>query len=194
MNPILTLEAANLYCGKEPSDASVSNHLTLTDVKIPGLDEQYVDHRPGGAPVSIEIDTMIAKPECTFVLMGIVPQVTNMAFSWGATDNTFYIYGAVRDRQQGFIDQVRAILKGRLGRTDPQAWRRGSVLNWNFAIKGIVQYQLYLGQQELIYWDFFTNVRRIGGFDQNAEQFGNFSINSALGLSAPQATVFNPGG
>jgi P2 family phage contractile tail tube protein len=181
--PVQTMEAANLFCGKDPKDVSVSNHLVLTEIKLPALDEVYVDHRAGGAPVAIEIDTVINKLESTFILLGWTPSVAALAASWERNQNHFYMYGVIRDRQSGDIIQAIAHLIGRLGKTDPQNWRRGDVMHWNYALKGIVHYELSIGGQPMYYWDFFTNDLRIGGVPRNDQ------INTALGIPAAPATI-----
>src|ERR1700733_12698425 len=100
--PLLTMEAANIFCGVQaPSDPTQSNHLRLTDVKLPGMDEQYVDHRAAGAPVAIEIDTVFARLECTFTLAGWSTDVAALVAQWGSTNNQFWIFGALRDRVTG---------------------------------------------------------------------------------------------
>ena len=63
---LLSLEAANMFCGKEANDLSNSLHLKLTEVNLPSIEENYSDHRGLGAPVAIEIDTVINRLECTF--------------------------------------------------------------------------------------------------------------------------------
>lgn len=188
-NPVLTMEAANLFCGAAPSDVNASNHLLLTELKLPGLDEQYVDHRPGGSPIAIEIDTIIARLESTFVLMGWAPQVAELVGSWQQNQNQFYAYGVVRDRMTGEATQSMAIMKGRLGRADPQNWRRGDVMHWNYAIRSITHYELYLAGEQIYYWDFFNNIRVVGGVDMNAD------INALLatGSIVSPATLAAPG-
>ena len=81
-NPVWTLEDANMFCGVGPTDNTAANHLVLTEVKLPGLDMQYVDHRAGGAPVAIEVSTVIARLECTFVCVGMTPQIMGLIGSW----------------------------------------------------------------------------------------------------------------
>lgn len=194
-NDLLTWEAANLYAGAAPGDEANPNHLRITEIKLPGMDEQYVDHRPGGAPVAIEIDTGIARLECTFVLMGWSPQVAELIRSWVPVDNKFHAYGVVRNRQTGEASQAIAIMWGRLGRADPQNWRRGDPGHWNYAIRGITHYELKLvGQDEgvdLIYkWDFFDNTLIVGN-SPNADR--NIRVNQMLALNAT-TVVANPGG
>lgn len=189
-NPVLTLEAANIYCGSAPNDNTFSNHLQITEVKLPGFDEAFVDHRPGGAPVAIEIDTQINRFESTFTLMGWSPQVATLVHSWLANQNNFFVYGGLRDRETGDVLHMRAQLRGRLGRADPQNWRRGDVGHWNYAIRGMTYYFLGIdnatsggGTINMYEWDFFTNLLRIGGVDKNGD------INAALGISTPSISV-----
>lgn len=163
--PLLTMEAANIFCGvAEPSDPANSNHLRLTDVKLPGLDEQYVDHRAAGAPVAIEIDTVFARLECTFTLAGWSTDVAALIAQWGNNVNQFWVFGALRDRVTGNVLQGRASIYGRLGRADPQMWRRGDVSHWAYAIRGIVRYNLKVDQNAPVYeFDYFNNVFNVGG-------------------------------
>jgi hypothetical protein len=47
-NDIITLEAANLFCGDHDPSAENSNHLTIQNLKLPGLEENNSDHTAGG--------------------------------------------------------------------------------------------------------------------------------------------------
>lgn len=187
MNTLLTMESANIFCGAGPADSQASNHLTLSEVKLPGFDEQYVDHRAGGAPVAIEIDTIFAKLDCTFSLAGWSPQVISLLNSWSAQQNTFSIYGAIRDRMSGEVQQAVAHIKGRLGRADPQNWRKGDLQHWQYAIRGIVAYQLSLAGGLMVSWDFFQNRLIIGTADTTLES--NRSINVPLNATASGVIV-----
>jgi P2 family phage contractile tail tube protein len=163
------MESANLYCGKSSKDQGASNHLTLTEIQLPMLEEQYVEHRAGGAPVAIEIDTVVGRLEATFAVIGWTPQISQLFHSWATDDNYFTMYGVVRDRVSGDAQQAVSLMKGRLARSAPTNWRRGDVLNWNYSIKGITHYELALSGAGLIYfWDFFTNTLQVGGSDRNA--------------------------
>lgn len=179
-NPVYVMEAANLFCGSEATDDANSNHLVLEQLKLPGMQEQYVDHRPGGSPVSIEIDTIIQRPECTFVLLGWTTQVATLLASWQSGQNAFTAYGVVRDRTTGDAMQAMAQITGRLGIADPQNFRRGEAMTWNYAIRSIIHYGLWLAdgtgpvstnaspQDAIWYWDFPTNTFLVGGQDPTA--------------------------
>lgn len=181
-NPVYNVEAANLFCGSAPADSSASNHLTLTEFQLPSFEEQYSDHRAGGAPVAIEIDTVVARLECNFSLLGITPQVMALVHSWSAQNNIFTGYLVIRDRVSGNAIQGIANLTGRLGKATPQNYRRGDVMNTAYAIRSIVKYKLTVGGKSIYEWDFFNNTLIIGGVDQNAD------VNNLLGTGVSTVT------
>lgn len=168
-NPLLTLEAANLFCGTVPENVTPSNHLTLAELKLPAFEEQYVDHRPGGAPVAIEIDTVFARLECTFTLAGWSEQVAGLLASWSDQQNQFFAYCVLRDRASGKAIEAVATMNGRLGRADPQNWRRGDLHHWAYSIRGIITYGLQVADNTVIAWDFLSNTLIINGDDRNAD-------------------------
>jgi P2 family phage contractile tail tube protein len=183
---ILTLDKANMFAGREPSDVNQGLYLELTEFKLPAMNEQYVDHRAGGVPIGIEVDTMFAKMEATFQLIGWNLQVATLVNSWLAEQNVFWIYGLLRDRMTAEAMRVTAKLRGRLGLADPQNWNRGAAQHWNYAIKGIIAYQLSV-ENSLIYdWDFFSNRFVVGQFDRNAD------VNRILNVPTPTASPVVP--
>src|SRR5580765_808307 len=111
-NSVWTLEDVNLFCGDGPNNNVDSNHLVLTEMKLPGIDAQYTDHRAGGAPVNIEINNMIARMESTFTLLGMTPQVMKLVNSWGYNNRWFTAFGVIRDQQTGDVAQAAALIQG----------------------------------------------------------------------------------
>jgi phage tail tube protein FII len=197
-NTIYSLESANLFCGTLATTASGqadSLHLQLTELKLPAMNQGNVDHRAAGAPITIEIDTQIAKLESTFQLVGWNPEVAGLVASWSSSDNAFFAYGLLRDRSSGDAIQAMAYMTGRMGLADPQMFRRGDAQHWNYAIKNITHYELTTGSgisaasggaptNELVFWDFFSNTLRIGGDDINSD------TNSLLHIPASSAQTF----
>jgi phage tail tube protein FII len=185
ISPLLTMEAANIFCGvNAPDDKTGSNHLRLTDVKLPGLDEQYTDLRAAGAPVTLEINTVFARLECTFTLAGWSTDVASLVGQWGSQNNQFWIYGALRDRVSGDVLQASAQIFGRLGRADPQLWRRGDISSWAYTIRGISRYKLGVKEDDapLYEWDYFANIFNVGGDAIGLGSNGQ-SINQALNIA-----------
>lgn len=175
-NTIWSFEEANLFCGKEASDQSASLHLKLADVKLPAIDEQYAEHRSLAAPIAFEINTILARLECTFSIVGFEPQVYGLPASWNEDQMWFDMYGVVRDQLTGEIIKGHAQFHGKLGRVDPQDWRRGDLFHTACSIQGIRRYVFALGDEQIYYWDFFTNTLIVRSDNRTAD------INEALNI------------
>lgn len=174
---IYTMESANLICGDSGSNSSpgISTHLTLQELKLPTMEEAYVDHTPGGAPIGIEIPTHMNKLEATFNLAGWDPKIMAYIGQPDPKYQKFTAYGLIRDRRSSKALQAMAIMEGRLGRVNPTAFSKGNLMSHEYSIKSIISYKLLMsltvnGQlSEIYFWDFFTSVRRIGGKDLNED-------------------------
>lgn len=164
---LLIVEAANLYVGDW--DPTQSNHLTLANLKLPALEENYSDWMPGGAPVASEVDTHFNHLEATFTLYGMSPWVFKQIGQRNCRRQTFTAYGLVRDRRNGCALELKAVMEGHLAKADPTEYRRGEIVNHEYAIRGITHYELYLDDEELMWWDMFISARRVGGEDLNRE-------------------------
>lgn len=166
-NPFWTLEDANLFCGSQPQTTGASNHLILTEMKLPAIDQQYADHRATGASISAEINTVIARLECPFVMLGMTPQVMGLISSWDQQSNWFTAYGVIRDQVTGEAAQAAAVIQGQLGRADPQNFRRGDVMHTNYSIRKVIHYELQIAGTSVYLWDFATNTLIVYGIDRN---------------------------
>lgn len=151
----ITLEAANIFCGA----VGDSNHLRLMNIKLPGYEEAYVDHKPGGAPIAIEVDVQVNRLQCDFSLVGWTPEVDALIGSWQSGTNQFYFFGALRDRLTTQVLQAQANITGRLGKATVNDYQRGAVNNTSYSIRGIIAYKLMIsGIGTMIDWDFFNNT------------------------------------
>jgi len=125
MSNIYIMEAANLFCGDE--NPTASKHLTLTELQLPNLQEITQDHHPGGSRVQIEVALGIQKLEASFKLAGWDPDLLTQ-FGLGATARKkFTAYGSVRDKRNGVAIEAKAVLEGRLGTANPEAFQRGEL-------------------------------------------------------------------
>lgn len=147
----LIMEAANLYCGYDPT---ASTHLILSELRLPSLERNYVDHTPGGGQLAIEVATHINRLEASFTLAGWQPQILGMI---GAGAQPFTVYGLIRDRRSGRAIQAVAILQGQIGRATPTPFTRGAVQNHEYAVRGIMHYELNMDFRQVFYWDFHEN-------------------------------------
>ena len=163
MNPFLVLEHCNLFCGTETAGSAVSNHLILSELQLPKFAEQYIDHRPGGAPVAVEVDIILQHLEASFVLVGIQPQVMRLLRPYNAQQTWFVALGFVRDPKSGDYTQAMAQMQGRLGTVEPAAWKRGTTFQTQYSIRSIMQYRLEVaGYGNIINWDFYNNFIQVG--------------------------------
>jgi len=174
MANVYVMEGANLICGSGGDETAPgwSTHLVLSELKLPGFEENYVDHTPAGAPVGIEVPTHVNKLEATFNLAGWDPMI--MAFM-GQNDpffHTFTAYGLIRDRMTSKALQAIAVMQGRIGRVNPAAFSRGNLMHHEYSIKSIVSYTLTMelakgAFYEVFNWDFFTSDYTVGNVDLN---------------------------
>ena len=168
MSNMYIMEAANLFCGDD--DPTGSKHLTLTELQLPNLQEMYQDHHPGGSRVQIEVSVGIEKLEASFKLAGWDPDLLTQ-FGLGANARRKYTaYGVIRDKRQGTAIEAKAIMEGRLGRVNPEAFQRGELQSYDYAINEILHYELFFGGAEKFYWDLFTSDWRVDGASQNADE------------------------
>lgn len=164
---IYVMEAVNLFCGDH--DPTQSKHLTLAELKLPDLSEIFADHHPGGGLVATEIAVGVNKLEPTFKLNGFDPDLL-AEFGLGARiRNTFTGYGVIRDQRTGRAIESKAIIEARLGKAAPDAFQRGELQGHEYAMNSVVHYELWFDGAPLIEWDFFTNLWRVKGTDQNAD-------------------------
>jgi phage tail tube protein FII len=174
---LFVMESANLIVTDavvNPSAPGITTHLSLQEVKLPGLEENYVDHIPGGAPVAMEVSMHINRLESTFNLAGWQPEIAVVLGKSDRIAQRFTCYGLIRDRRSGAPLQAKAVMEGRLGRVNPTAFRKGDLMHHEYSIRGITHYELYMGipptgDESIIYWwDFFTSDFIIG--DRNMNQ------------------------
>ena len=175
---IYVMESVNLICGDSVTNNAasgttaapgISTHLVLQELKLPGWEEAYVDHTPGGAQVGIEIPMHFNKLEATFNLAGWDPAI--MAFMGQEEDkfHRFTAYGLIRDRRTSEALQALAVLEGRIGRVNPTAFSKGNLMSHEYSIKSIVSYYLAMQTsaedpepQTIFDWDFFTSSFQSG--------------------------------
>ena len=160
--------AANLFCGDH--DPTKSKHLTLDEMRLPSLEENYADHTPGGALVGVEFSTGIKKLEAGFKLKGQDPDLMSQFGLGSRIRNVFTSYGVIVDKRTGRKIESKAILEARLGRVAPDAFTRGDLAGCDYAMNEIIAYHLYWDGKEKYYFDFFENAWRVDGVDQYRDE------------------------
>lgn len=168
MSGLLIMEAANLYCGDH--DPNASKHLTLTELALPELQEMYQDHHAGGSRVQIEVPVGIQKLTPSFKLGGWDPDVLGQFGLNSRVANHYTAYGVLRDRATGVAQAAKAVMRGRLGKVGPEAFKRGELQGHDYEINGVIHYELWINGAEKLYWDFFSTEWRVDGVSQNDDE------------------------
>jgi P2 family phage contractile tail tube protein len=169
--------AANLFCGDH--DPTKSKHLTLEEMRVPALEENFADHTPGGALVGVEFAVGVKKFEAGFKLKGFDPDLMSEFGLGSKVRNVFTSYGVIVDKRTGRSIESKAIIQARLGRVTPDAFSRGNLAGCDYSMNEIVNYQFHFDGKEKFYWDFFTNEFRVDGVDQNREENNILRITGA---------------
>ena len=165
---IYVMEGANLFCGDH--DPTASKHLTLEELQLPSLTEMYQDHHPGGSRVQVEVAVGIQKLEPTFKLAGWDPDLLTQFGLNAQMQRVFTAYGVLRDKRTGAALEARAVMHGRLGSIEPEAFQRGENMGHDYAIREVFHYEVHIGGEERFYWDFWSNTVRQGGVSQTADE------------------------
>ncbi len=167
MSSFYMMEAANLFCGDhDPSD---SKHLTLEEFQLPNMQEIYQEHHAGGSMFQVEFAVGVEKLGPTFKLKGFDPAVLGQ-FGLGAGKRNMYTaYGVIRDKRTGIAYPSVAVIEGRLGKANADAFKRGELQGHEYAINEVMHYELSFNGGEVFYFDFFASEWRVGGVDQNAD-------------------------
>jgi phage tail tube protein FII len=169
---LYTMEAVNLICGDVGTEAQpgYSTHLVIREMKLPNMEEQYVDHVPGGGTAAIEVPSHLGRLESTFTLAGWKPEVMTMLASSVRQLQRFTAYGLIREQRSGEAVRSVALMWGRLGHVNPSAFRRGDMMEHAYSIRNITHYELAMEAPggvgpaaPIYYWDFFENRLEVGG-------------------------------
>lgn len=166
-NTLYVMEAANLYCGDH--DPTNSKHLTIEDWTLPDLQAIYIDHMPGGSFVGVEFEVGVQKIVSNFRLKGFDPDTMKLFGIGTQLKNVFTGYGMIRDKRTGRAFEAKAIFEARLGKVTADTFKRGDSLGHAYSLNEVTHYELHFDNDELFFWDFFTNTFRVGSVDQNAD-------------------------
>lgn len=167
-NTLYVMEAVNLFAGDH--DPTASKHLTITEMQLPALTEIYQDHHAGGSKVQIEVAVGVMKLEPTFKLTGWDPALLGLFGVNSREKKVFTAYGVVRDKRTGEAKEVKAVIEGRLGKIEPEAFQRGELQSHDYAINEVTHYEVWFAGNEKVYWDFFSTEWRLDGVEQNADE------------------------
>jgi phage tail tube protein FII len=152
---LYNLDAMNLFVGDD--DPTDSQFLTMQNVKIPGLEEQTKEHAGGGAISSIDLGMRYFKiAPLTFTLQGFNPTVMPRFMPAGAQRIKYTARGNIRDVRTHDDIALKAIVEGRMTKVEISDFKRDDGVTTEYEIKEILFYQLFIGDAEKIYFDYWA--------------------------------------
>jgi hypothetical protein len=76
----------------------------------------------------------------------------------------------IRDKRTGTALEAKAIIEGRLGKIESDAFQRGELQGHEYAINEVMHYELWFNETEKLFWDFFSTEWRLDGISQNDDE------------------------
>lgn len=159
---LIIQRAASLFAGDDgPSNLKDHN---LASIQLPDLEEVNEAHTSAGSLFEVEWGDMGMKALApTFKLKGYDPQVMGMIGRRKRSPWT--IYGMLTDKQTEEDIEIKAVIRARLGKITGEAFERGKALGHDHGLHEVVHYELYYGEKEKYYFDFWERAFRIDGVD-----------------------------
>jgi len=162
------LEGVNLFMGDH--DPTASTHLELETLKMPDLEDQNVEHSPGGSVMKVNFTIpQLSALEVSFKLKGFNPKRMREFGIGTVYRKVFTGYGSVRDKRSGQMHQAKAIFEGRIAKMAPDEAKRGDDFGHDFTVMEITSAALYFDEERIYEVDFFTNKYIVGENDQTAD-------------------------
>ena len=175
MSDLIVNESFNLFVGSAGTDNT--KHLVIKNLKIPEMEELSERFHAGGSWGAIEVGGLGMKElMCGFKLTGWDPQTLSQFGIGSRAKYPFTAYGNARSKATGTAVAIRAVMFGRLTKVAMPELERGKLVDTDYEIKEILNYQLYYANAEKYYWDWQTTVWRVDGVAQNADEIANLAI------------------
>lgn len=162
------VEAANLFMGDH--DPEADNALTLETIQLPALEQTMIEYNPGGGIGAANFaTTMLGALAMPFKLRGMDPDRIGL-FGLGSNRRRIFTgYGAVRNKRDNTGIKAKFIVEGVIGSISATEFARGSGIDFDYKIAEVVNYQLWMDEREVYYYDWFNKVFRVDGVDEYAE-------------------------
>lgn len=161
---MIVTEAFNLFAGDGVDEEG--KHLTITNMSLPSFKDMTADHKAGGAVGALSVGGLgLEALEISFKLAGYDPQ-TKAQMDGGGGMQRFTMYGAMRDKQDGTLRELKVVVLGRLQEMTPAEMSRGDLGDQDHKVGEITHYEEYLDGKEVYFYDWSTVAFRTGGVDQ----------------------------
>ena len=177
MSTLMQLDTVNLFVGD--ADPDKSEYLALKGFKIPSLEENTKEHKPGGGVVGFKIGMRsINALSFSFSLEGINPGPMNK-FMTTRRENYTFRGNMTNVRTQEDIP-VLGVVHGRMTKIETSEFKKDDGVGMDYEINEVVRYRLVIGREEKYFFDAFggPGAIRIDG----KSLFRNVARNIGLGV------------
>ena len=156
------LQGFNLYAD------DVNKWLGLDKLKLPALEDEMVDFRPGAGTLETEICVGLKKLSMPFTLKTVDPQLLGLFGLGAAVKKKFTTYGYIVDEISGQEKQLIMTVRGRIMKAEQADLQAKEIADYDYAVGGIVYYHLSIGGKTIHKISARTNEQIVNGVEQNA--------------------------
>ncbi|MEZ5853149.1 MAG: hypothetical protein R3D68_21150 [Hyphomicrobiaceae bacterium] len=82
----------------------------------------------------------------------------------------FTAYGVIRDKRDRHGDRGQVDHRRPPRQIEFDAFKRGELQAHDYTINEVMHYELWFGEREKLYWDFFSTDWRLDGVSQNDDE------------------------
>jgi P2 family phage contractile tail tube protein len=158
-------EAGNIFFSDIPNE---SNHLELSEIKLPDMEYQVEGHAPGGGVMGINIAMpMVTALVGSCKLKGINPDRLKLFGIGGVARRNITVYGVIRDKRENKQTELKAVMNCCIHNISGTAWTRGNGMDHDLKFSDMIRYRLDMDAKPVWEIDGFTNTFKIGGIAQN---------------------------
>lgn len=176
MSNMFLMQAASLLAGDENPENT--HWLDLTNVKLPMLQENTTDHKPGGGSMGIKIGMgQVDALMISFKMKGLAPDLLQKFGVNSPRRRKYTIRGSVLNLRDNTEEPALCVVEGRMMKADLSEFAQDNGVDTDYEIHEIVHYELSLNNREVHYYDFFSPAStRINGFTVLADRARNLGL------------------
>lgn len=171
------MQAAALFAGDE--DPNNAHYLDLTSVKLPMLQENSTDHKPGGGAMGIKIGMGQTEAlSLSFKIKGMTPDLL-VQYGIGLPRRRKYtIRGSVLDFAANIEIPALAIAEGRILKADMSEFSQDNGVDTDYEVHELAHYELWIGGKEIYYLNYRAGPAgvRINGIPTLSDRARNLGL------------------
>jgi len=149
------MQAASLLAGDE--DPSKTHTLDISSVKMPMLQENSTDHKPGGGAMGIKIGMgQFEALTVSFKIKGLAPDLMTQIGVNAPRRRKYTMRGSILDLRQNVELPGLCVVEGRMLKADMSEFSQDAGVDTDYEIHEITHYELHINEQEIYYFNFWN--------------------------------------